>query len=259
MRHNKFARAIKPLVATSSLCLGLLACTQAAQAYEIKTVFKSEHYAVNQVILSEGEALDGPTQSAITGEIQTQNRLNKLYQSTSVIFPSDSAGYTGKINTPILGILTIANYNTGKDRIFFNQKARFSSEGGLYISYQQLMDMLNQKSLHDLIAEFKKLPIVFTNLPVEATGFDPTTKSFFITSVSDGAIVDLRIDDSVFYSKKDIYSLRKGCTVSVLSFIDRMVENLPYFISGRAALNGFDCSKAPASKTKEEEPNASQQ
>ena len=246
MKKNKFASAIKSLLAASTLCVGLLSCTQAAQAYEIKTVFKSDHYAVNQAVLEEGETLDGPTQSGITGEIQTQNRLNKLYQSTTVVFPAGSPGMTGKINTPILGVLTIANYNTGKDRIFFNKKAHFSSEGGLYISYQQLQDMLNQKSLNDLIGEFKKLPIVFTNIPVSATGFDPTTNSFFVTSVSDGAIIDMRIDDSVFYSKQDIRSIRKGCTISMLSFIDRMIENIPYFISGRAALNSMDCSKAPA-------------
>lgn len=244
MERSKF----KSLVASCSLALGLLASSQVAQAYEMKTVFSSEHYAINQVILSEGESLDGPTQSAITGEIQTQNRLNKLYQSATVVFPAGSSGYTGKINTPVLGILTISNYNTGKDRIFFNQKANFLTYGGLFVSYQQLTDMLNQKQLHDLIAEFKKLPIVFNELPVEASGFDPTTKSFFITSISDGAIIDLRIDDSVFFEKKDIYTLRKGCTVSVLTFIDRMVENMPYFISGRAALNAFDCSKAPEKK-----------
>ena len=106
--------------------------------------------------------------------------------------------------------------------------------------------MLNQKSLNHLIGEFKKLPIVFTNIPVSATGFDPTTNSFFVTSVSDGVIIDMRIDDSVFYSKQDIRSIRKGCTISMLSFIDRMIENIPYFISGRAALNSMDCSKAPA-------------
>lgn len=254
MKQTKIVSAFKSLLTVSTLCVGLLSFTQAAQAYEIKTVFKSDHFALNQAVLEEGETLDGPTQSGITGEIQTQNRLNKLYQSTTVVFPAGSSGMTGKINTPILGVLTIANYNTGKDRIFFNKKAHFSSEGGIYISFQQLQDMLNQKSLNELISEFKKLPIIFTNIPVTNTGFDPTTNSFFVTSISDGAIIDMRIDDSVFYSKQDIRSIRKGCTVSMLSFIDRMAENIPYFISGRAALNSMDCSKAPAKPQPKQEP-----
>ncbi|MCK0525975.1 hypothetical protein [Anaerobiospirillum sp. NML120449] len=248
MRKTKFASAVKSLLTAGTLCLGMLAGSQAAQAYEIKTVFKSEHYAVNQAVLGEGENLDGPTQSAITGEIQTQNRLDKLYQSTTVIFPAGSPGYTGKINTPILGVLTIANFNTGKDRIYFNNKARFSSEGGLYISYKQLMDMLNQKTLNELIGELRKLPVVLTNIPVSSTGFDPTTSSFFITSMNKGMLLDMRIDDSVFYDKKTIRTARKGCTVNVLLFIDRMIDEIPYFISGRAALNNLDCSRAPAVK-----------
>lgn len=249
MSKTKLATTLKALVATTSLCLGMLAFTHSAQAYEVKTAFKSEHFAVNQVILDENESLDGPTQSAIIGDIQTQNRLDKLSQSSTVVFPAGSKGLTGKINTPILGVLTIANFETGKDRIFFNKKLKYSTDAGVYISYDQLLEMINQKTLNNLIPELKKFPVVFTNIPVQATGYDPTTKSFFITSLSDGVIIDLRVDDSVYYPKEQLYKIRKGCKVNALAFIDRLFDNIPLFISGRSAINYIDCSKAPQQNT----------
>lgn len=246
-------KGLSMLLGTALMGIGMIvsAALNQAQAYELTTVFKTEHYAVNQVILGHNETLDGPTESSITGDVQTQNRLDKLYQSTTVVFPTGSPGYTGKINTPVVGILSISNYGSGKDRISFNRNAQTASEGGLYISYEQLREMINQRVLNSLIGEFKRLPVVFTDVPITATGFDPTSngRSFYITSVSDAAIIDLRIDDSVYYSMEEIHKLHKNCKVNVLTFADRMVPNIPLFISGRAAINAINCSAAPANTT----------
>ena len=222
-------------------CIGLGLLSLSAQAYETKTVFQTEHFAINQVILGENEPFDGPIQSSITGDIQALNRLNKLYQSTTVIFPAGSQGYTGKINTPIEGVLTISNYDSGKDRIFLNRNAKFMTNGGLYIDYTQLVEMINQRYLNKLIGEFKSIPLVLTNVPV---------------SVSDATIIDTRIDDSVFYPKDDYYKLHKNCKVDLLLFTDRIVPNIPLFISGRAALNRMECGPAP--ETKEQAPAQAQ-
>lgn len=246
MNINKLSTVMRSLVAASAL-IGLTAFSTTAQAYHLKTVFKTEHFAVNQVVLDAGEELDAPTRSAITGDVQAKNRLEKLSQSSTVIFPEGSAGLTGKINTPILGVLTIANFDTGKDRIYFNNKVKYSTDAGVYVSFKQLLEMLNQNALRGYVPELKKLPVIFTDVQVTHVGVDPTINGFFVTSANEAFIMDLRIDDSVFYDKATRNTIRPGCTINVLTFIDRMIDNnFPLFISGRAALNYMDCSKAPA-------------
>lgn len=240
---------MRSLAVGGCLGLSLLCCSgmlNNAQAYETSTVFRSEHYAINQVILGNHEEFGGPIQSSITGDIQTFNRLKNLYQSTTVIFPSGSVGFTGKLNTPALGVLTISNYGSGKDRIYMNRNAKYTTFGGIYVSYKQLIEMINQRMLNPLIKEFTKLPIILSDIPVSATGFDPTTNSFFVTSVSDAVILDARIDDSVFYPKAEYQKLHQNCKVDLMLFTDRIVTNIPLFMSGRAAINGIKCGAAPA-------------
>lgn len=233
-------------LATCGLCAMLCA---PAQAYSLKTVIKTEHFAINQVILDENESLDAPTQSSITGDIQAQNRLNRLYQSTTVIFPPNSPGYTGKINTPAEAVLTISNFGTGKDRISFNRSLKYSTDGGVYLSFDQVLEIINQKVLHGLIEEFKQIPLVLTNVPVSYQGIDPTTGAYYITAADDGIIIDMRIDDSVYYNRSQFYPekgkyvLNDSCKVDVLLFVDRLASNLPVFLSGRAAINHISCTK----------------
>lgn len=237
--------------ATCSLCAFLSA---SAQAYSLKTVFKSEHFAINQVILDENETLDAPTQSSITGDIQAQNRLNRLYQSTTVIFPAGSPGYVGKINTPVDAVLTISNFGSGKDRIVFNRSMKYSTDGGIYLSFEQILEIINQKVLNSLLPELKLLPVVVTNLPVSNQGVDPTTGAYYITAIDDGIIIDMRVDDSVYYTREEYYPtvgkyvLNDSCKVDVLLFIDRMSTKLPVFISGRAAINRISCTKNTVSR-----------
>ncbi len=246
MFDKKLSTVMRSLVAAGAL-IGLSTFSSYAQAYSLKTVFKTDHFAVNQVILDQGETFDAATKSSITGDVQTKNRVEKVSQSSTVIFPEGSTGLTGKIKTPILGVLTIANFDTGKDRIYLNTKLKYSTDAGIYISYKQLKDMINQKALQEYLPELRKIPVVFTEVPVSAVGVDPTMNGLHIVSTSDAYIMDLRIDDSVFYDKATRATLRKGCTVNVLTFIDRMLsDNIPLYIAGRAALNYMDCSRAPA-------------
>lgn len=254
MQKFKLASLMRSLAYTGLFGLGLLSLN--AQAYETKTVYKSEHFAINQVILGENEPFDGPIQTSITGDIQALNRLNNLYQSTTVIFPAGSPGYTGKINTPTEGVLTISNYGSGKDRIYLDRNAKYVTFGGIYIAYTQLVEMINQRALNNLIGELKTMPVVLTGVPVSATGFDPTTNGFYVTSVSDATILDTRIDDSIFYSKDEYYKLHKNCKVDLLLFTDRMIPNIPLFVSGRAALNHMECDAAPEGEAPAQAPTA---
>lgn len=241
-----FGKKLLGALAACGLCAFL---TAPAHAYKMQNVFKSEHFAINQVILDESEILDAAVQSSITGDIQAQNRLNRLYQSTTVIFPANSSGYVGKINTPVEAILTISNYGSGKDRIIFNRNVKYSSDGGLYLSFSQILEMINQKVLNNLFPEFKKMPLVITDLPVSTQGIDPTTGAFYVSAVDDGVIIDMRIDDSVYYGKQDYYPvngtfpLNDSCRIDVLLFVDRLASNIPLFMSGRAAINRIDCAR----------------
>lgn len=139
-------------------------------------------------------------------------------------------------------MLTVANYNSGKDRIYFNRTAKYMSEAGMYISYEQFTEILNQKVLIGLLDELRRFPIVMNDLPVTGSGTDKTIDSFFITSVDNGAIIDLRLDDSVYYARNTLRQIREKCKVSVLILTDRLLsDQFPVFLSGRAAVNGFIC------------------
>lgn len=236
---------MKALLAAGCLALGLTAFAN-AQAYELTNVFKTEHFAINQVVLGPNETLDGVTQSAITNDVRQQNRLDRLYQSTTVVIKNGGLGFKGKINAPIEGVLTIANFGTGKDRILFNTNARTMSDAGLYVSFDQLIEMVNQKSFTPLLLELEKLPLIVTNVPVTKAGYDRYAKAFYVTAYDPAIIMDLRIDDSVGYKVNSKFELNDTCRINVLTFVNRMVDEIPVFISGRAALNSVTCKNPPA-------------
>lgn len=246
MLSKKYFQHLIKAVAACGLAASICA---PAHAYTFQEVFKTEHFAINQILLDENETLDTPTQASITSDIQAKNRLSRLYQSTTVIFPAGSPGYTGKINTPVEAVLSISNFGSGKDRIAFNRTMNYSCYGGIFMSFEQIIEMINQRVLNSLLPELKKLPLVLTNMPVSNQGIDPTTNAYYITSVDEGLIIDMRIDDSVYYSRDAFYPneggypLNDSCKVDVLLFVDRMTENLPEFISGRAAINKIVCPR----------------
>lgn len=231
---------MKALLAAGCLALGLSAFVN-AQAYELTTVFKTEHFAVNQVTLAPGETLDGVTQSSITNDVRQQNRMDNLYQSTTVVVKNGDPGFKGKIKTPIEGVLTIANYGTGRDRIDFNTNLRTMINAGLYISFDQIIEMVNQKSLSALLPELAKLPLVITNVPVTKASYDSTTRGYYVTSYDPAVIMDLRLADSLKYRINSKFELNNTCRLSVLTFVNRMVDEIPVFMSGRAALIDANC------------------
>ena len=57
--RSKFATTLASALALGSM-LFTLSATSTANAYETTTVFKTEHFAINQVILGQTEHLDGP-------------------------------------------------------------------------------------------------------------------------------------------------------------------------------------------------------
>lgn len=211
-----------------------------AHAYTLQTVFKTDHFAVNQVVLDEFEELDGELEYLIIRDVQTKHRIEKKYQSTTVVFPFGSDGLTGKINTPVNGILTVANYGSGEDKIVFNKKKSTSSYAGLYVSYDFLVQMVDNRALNSLIPEILKMPLVITDIPVSLFSVDFRNNKM-ITSKSKAVILDINIMDSVYYKAKEMAKLKDKCKVTVLSFTDRALPDVPLYIASHGALNNMTC------------------
>lgn len=234
-----FATALAALLSTNAF------------AYKLETVFASSKFAVNQVILEEDEKLE-TLQNTITKDSQNLLKKKGYYQTSTAIFPTGSMGFRGKINQQMLAVLTISNYGTEQDSIVFNKNANTASEGGLYISFDQLKLFVDNKVLNPLISELQtgKLPIVMTNVPVSAVGMD-IKGNFYISATNVAQVVDAMIVDSAYYPMKEIYKIRPGCTVSFLGFVDRLVNAVPAFLSMHASINNIDCSKAATNGNKQ--------
>lgn len=221
--------------------LSLALCVSSfAFGYETSTVFKTEHFAINQIVLDEHERLDSELEYLITRDIQTKNHLDKNYQSTTAIFPSGSKGLTGKINTKVLGILTVANYDNKEDLISFYTKPDYTTKVGLYMSHDLLTQIVDNKLLNKLIPELSKLPLVITDVPVSVFSVDYNYKNF-ITSKTKAVLLDINIVDSVYYKAQDMAKLNDKCKVDVLAFIDRYVQGIPLFLGAHGALNRIEC------------------
>ena len=218
-----------------AICISTLAF-----AYETSTVFKTDHFAINQIILDEHEKLDSELEYLITRDIQTKNRLDKNYQSTTAIFPAGSKGLTGTINTQVLGILTVANYDNKEDLISFYTKPDYTTKVGLYISHDLLTQIVDNKVLNKLIPELAKLPLVITDIPVSIFSVDYNYKNH-ITSKTKAVLFDINIVDSIYYKAQDMAKLNDKCKVDVLAFIDRYIQGIPLFIAAHGALNKIEC------------------
>ena len=219
----------------------LIFCSS-AWSYQITAPYKSAHFALYQVVLDAHERFDDSLRFEITRELQTQNRLNKSYQSSAMIFPYGSQGLKGTIGTEALGLISISNYATGNDQIVFNPNAKSASYAGLYFSFDLLTQFADNKMLNPLMQELLSLPLAVTDIPVSAAGFD-SKGNFYVTARHGAILLDLRLDDSVYYTRQDIYSLkgRKNCTIDALIFTERAAADLPLFISARAAVNNISC------------------
>lgn len=216
-----------------------------ASAYELTTPCKSGHFALHQVILERYENYDEELRQDLTRDLQVQNRMNKLYQSSAAIFPYQSKGLKGTIGESMLGILSISNYATGENQITL-VNANTASYAGLYFSFAQLKDFVDNKVLNSLFEELLRLPLMVTDIPVSAVGFD-SKGSFYLTGRNKAMILDMRAEDSAYYSKDEIRAIKAGeCKIDALVFIERAAPELPLFISARAAVNNISCTPKDA-------------
>lgn len=241
-QHKKQRSWLKHSLKAAALGTALfVSALTPAQAYQITTPYQSGHFALHQVILESYELFDSELQNSISRDLQVQNRMHKLYQSSAAIFAPGSAGLKGTIGESMLGLISISNYATGEDRIDF-VKGNTASYAGLYFSFDQLKDYIDKKALNTLFDELIRLPLVITDIPVDAVGFD-SRGSFYITGRNNALILDLRADDSVYYDKPAIQALRPGqCKLDALVFVERLSQQIPMLLNARGAVNAIVCA-----------------
>ena len=63
-----------------------------AYAYQNRTAFESEHFALYEVILDDHEVPDAEFWYTLCKDFTAQNDTEKRYQSTVAVFPKDSQG-----------------------------------------------------------------------------------------------------------------------------------------------------------------------
>ncbi|MBO8416399.1 MAG: hypothetical protein IAB19_08475 [Proteobacteria bacterium] len=229
--------------ALAGTVLAAAACCSAAEAYELTTPYKSGHFALHQVILERYEDYNEEFRAELTRDLQVQNRMQKLYQSSAAIFPYNSKGFKGTIGESMLGLLSIANYAPGEEQITL-VNANTASYAGLYFSFSQLKDFVDNKALNSLFDELLRLPLMVTDIPVNAAGFD-SKGNFYLTGRSSAMILDLRAEDSAYYTQDEIRAIKANeCKIDALLFIERICPDLPLYISARAAVNHISCASA---------------
>lgn len=213
-------------------------------AFEFKTVFEGSKFAVNQVILTQDEQLNDSLKTAIIREAKANQQAKGFYQTSTAVFPANSKGFLGSMNEKLLGVLTLSNYGTPEDSIFFNTNVHVASEGGLYITYDQITTMVDNRSLNPLLDDLyiAHIPLNIINMPVKIKGYDIKHNLYF-TAKDNAKLIDLLVLDSAFYKFDDLERVQTDCEVSFLGFIDRMVNEVPVFLSMHGSINYINCSK----------------
>ncbi len=211
-----------------------------AEAFQSRAAFETEHFAIYEVILEDYEQTSPEFWNRLIAEFTAENDLKNHYQSSVVVFPKGSAGFGGKINEPMLGSITIASYAEGPGQAVYNDNEKYATFAGLNLNFKMLTNFVDNKLLNNLLNELPNLPLVVRDLPVTLKSTD-YQNSLFITSANKAVILDLKVIDSVFYSKAQMAAVTEQCTVDALIIVDRMLPGIPLFISGHGALNNISC------------------
>lgn len=222
------------------LFLASIICTSSF-AYDFKAKFQTKHFAVNEVILQKGEEADQNFLQILSKKIKLDDIKNRRYQSTTVVFNYGSNGLDGNINEKVLATISVFNYERNNPQIVINDKVKTATEAGLYMTYQFLVDMVDNRNLSTLIPELTGVPLVITQIPASQKSLD-YQNNFYITSRSNALIMDINIIDSMYYTKdKWISNINPKCTVSVLGIVDRLSDGVPLFLGMHGALNNIQC------------------
>lgn len=212
-----------------------LACT--ANAYTINEKFGTEHFALYEVILGKGEVYDNNLKQIIASDSASRNK----FQTSTAVFSFGSQGLSGTIKEPMLGIITTENYSQSpKANFSYDDSAKNATFAGIYLTFEQLSKIADNRNLNSLILELVKMPLLLSNVPVSMV-----SKNFkgdlYYTIDSKAMVIDFAPIDSIFYKKEKLEELKSNCKINMLMIADRSVSHVPFFISGHGAVNDIYC------------------
>lgn len=222
------------------ILLSFIGCTlNSVYAYTTNPKFLTNHYAIFEITLGPDEEYGVPLKNIIAQEAISHSK----YQSTSIIFPYQSPGLESTIKESALGVITTENYDKSKNaKVTIDDGAKYATYAGIYITFEQLKRIVDNRSTVGLIAELVQMPLIITDLKV-----DMVSKNFkgdlFYTSSNNAILLDFQAIDSLYYTSSKMASLKNGkCKVSVLAITDRSVAQIPYYIAAHGAVNDIKCS-----------------
>lgn len=233
----------KRLIATC-LTAALTCSLSAAHAYQLTTPFSSEHYAINQVILDNGEKFDDQLAQMIIND-EAVNLSDGKFQTTTAIFPQQSKGMAGSINEKLLAIISVTNYGSKNNNVIVNDDARYATEIGIHFTLKQLTNMVDNRVIGKLLNELDKFPIIITDFEVMKKSVD-LRKNLFYSFKNKAVIIDFNAIDSMFYDKKAMNSVKKGCKLAIMGMPDRLLSEgePPLFMAMHGAVNDINCDDA---------------
>jgi hypothetical protein len=226
---------LKSIITASSAFILLMA--NSAFAYTMTPKFETKHYAVYEVILGKGEDYNSDLKNIISKDIATRGK----FQATAAVFPFNSDGLKGTIKEPMLGMITSENYN-GKTTVNINidDKAKFATYAGIYIGFNQLSRIADNKGLDALSEELTKMPLVIYDVPVTKISEDYKGQLFYIASNS-AVLIDFNVIDSIYYDAKKLRDVSNKCRVNILTMTDRFIETIPFYMAAHGAVNDIVC------------------
>jgi len=210
-----------------------------ANAYGIKAKFETQHYAVFEVILGRGEVYGQALKQIIAKDIASRAK----FQSTAAVFPVGSKGMSGTINEKLLGIISTENYD-GKTSVTvnFDDRSKLSSYVGIYMNFNRLAKIADNRTLNTLIPELAKVPLVIEKVQVETVAKDYKGDLFYVASKG-SLIIDFKVVDSMYYTRKKLEEVNDKCYVNILAITDRFTRDSPFLLAGHGAVNDIVCDK----------------
>ncbi|MBQ9275457.1 MAG: hypothetical protein IJ228_11640 [Succinivibrio sp.] len=235
---------MRKIILSAVLALTGLALQNAA-AYEFTTRFKTQHYAVNEVILGPNDNYSSLLKNIILRDVQNHFPTGDKFQTTTAIFPYGSKGMAGTIREPTQAVLTTYNYSTDPEAAghTFMDNVKYATDVGIYMSQRQLNTIVDNRVINDLFHELAEVPLILQDFTVDLNTVDHEGVRH-LTMQQGGYIIDVAIIDSMYYTPEQMAAIKPKCKVTVLAVTDRaLTADMPYYLAMHGALNRHKCDR----------------
>lgn len=213
--------------------------TASSNAYVLTEKFVTEHYGVYEAILGKTEIYNDNLEQIMIKDMTAR----KKFQTTTIVFNYSSKGLSSTIKEPAVSVITTEQYNnTIPATVNISKDNRYATYSGIFVTQKQLSEMANNKTMQPYFLELSKVPLVLSDLEVQSVSRNFENK-LFITNDIKGAVFDIQLIDSIFYTKEKMNELKPNCKINVLFITDRATDNYPFMFAGHGALNDMKCTK----------------